>query len=98
MGHSLSYACYRLRVGFGSEVSYFVSVVLLVGGLGGLSLGSIAAARSTESSFSDYVVRSHTPNLYVLDGVINPGIGLDSAYNPALLRTLARLPHVERVA
>ena len=58
----------------------------------------VAAARSTESSFSDLVASSHVPQLFVFDGVINPAIGLDSAYNPALLRTLSHLPHVERVA
>ena len=98
MRHTLSYAWYRLRATFGSELPYFVSVVLLVGTLGGLSMGAVAAARSTESSFSDYVAASHVPQLFVLDGVINPAIGLDSAYNPMLLRQLSHLPHVQRVA
>ena len=52
---------------------------------------------STESSFADLVAGSHVPQLSVFDGVINPGIGLDSAYNPDLLRTLSHLPYVERV-
>ena len=80
-----------------SELSYFLSVILLVGAVGGLALGAIEAARSTDSSFADFVASSHVPQLFVFDGVINPGIGLDSAYNPALLRTLSHLPHVERV-
>ena len=78
-------------------MSSLVAIVLLVGALGGLSMGAVAAARSTESSFADYVTSTHVPGLFVLDGVINPAIGLDSAYNPALLRKLSRLPHVERV-
>ncbi len=98
MREAASYASYRLRATFGSELSSFVSIVLLVGALGGLSMGAIAAARSTESSFSDYVASAHVPQLFVFDGVINPGIGLDSAYNPTLLGKLARLPHVERVS
>ena len=98
MRHTLSFVWYRLRATFGSELSYFVSVVLLVGALGGLSMGAVAAARSTESSFSDYVAASHVPQLFVLDGVINPAIGLDSAYNPMLLRQLSHLPHVQRAA
>ncbi|MFZ0248951.1 MAG: hypothetical protein WAL61_03335, partial [Acidimicrobiales bacterium] len=92
-----SYAWYRLRSTWSSEVSSLVAIVLLVGALGGLSMGAVAAARSTESSFADYVTSTHVPGLFVLDGVINPAIGLDSAYNPALLRKLSRLPHVERV-
>jgi MacB-like periplasmic core domain/FtsX-like permease family len=97
MGRSASYAWYRLRSTFRSELSYFLSVILLVGGVGGLALGALEAARSTESSFSDFVASSRVPQLFVFDGVINPGIGLDSAYNPALLRTLSHLPDVERV-
>jgi FtsX-like permease family len=97
MRETTTYAWYRLRSTWGSEVSSFIAIVLLVGALGGISLGAVAAARSTESSFSDLVTSSHVPQLFVFDGVINPGIGLDSAYNPALLHQLARVPHVTRV-
>ena len=97
MGRTMTYAWYRLRSTMGTELSYFLSVILLVGAVGGLSLGAIEAARSTESSFADFVASSHVPELFVFDGVINPGIGLNSAYNPTLLRTLSHLPHVERV-
>ncbi len=98
MARTMSYAWYRLRTTLRSELSYFITVIVLVGALGGLSMGAVAAARSTESSFSDYVAASHVPQLFVLDGVINPAIGLDSAYNPMLLRQLSHLPHVQRVA
>jgi hypothetical protein len=97
MGPTASYAWYRLRATMRSELSYFLSVILLVGGVGGLALGAVEAARSTESSFTDFVASSHVPQLFVFDGVINPYIGLDSAYNPKLLRTLSHLPDVERV-
>ena len=93
----MAYAWYRFRATLGSELSYFLSIVLLLGAVGGLALGAIEAARSTESSFADFVASSHVPQLFVFDGVINPGIGLDSAYNPRLLQTLSHLPHVERV-
>ncbi len=93
----MAYAWYRLRSTMRSELSYFLSIVLLVGGVGGLALGAVEAARSTESSFADFVASSHVPQLFAFDGVINPGIGLDSAYNPGLLRTLSHLPYVERV-
>ena len=97
MRHTVAYAWYRFRRTMRSEMSYFLSVVLLVGAVGGLALGAIEAARSTESSFADLVASSRVPQLFVFDGVINPGIGLDSAYNPRLLRKLSRLPDVERV-
>jgi hypothetical protein len=97
MGHTAYYAWYRFRSTMRSEFSYFLSVILLVGAVGGLALGALEAARSTESSFADFVASSHVPQLFVFDGVINPGIGLNSAYNPKLLRKLSHLPHVERV-
>ena len=97
MGVPIAYAWYRFRSTLKSELLYLLSVVLLVGGVGGLALGAIEAARGTESSFADLVTSSHVPQLFVFDGVINPGIGLDSAYNPGLLRTLSHLPDVERV-
>ena len=86
MRHTVAYAWYRFRRTMRSEMSYFLSVILLVGAVGGLALGAIEAARSTESSFTDLVASSRVPQLFVFDGVINPGIGLDSAYNPRLLR------------
>jgi hypothetical protein len=97
MRHTIAYAWYRFRSTARSELSYFLSVILLVGAVGGLSLGAFEVARSTESSFTDFAASSHVPQLFVFDGVINPSIGLDSAYNPRLLRTLAHLPGVERV-
>src|ERR1700677_3492221 len=97
MGVPIRDAWYRFRSALKSGLLYLLSVVLLVGGVGGLALGAIEAARGTESSFADLVTSSHVPQLFVFDGVINPYIGLDSAYNPKLLRTLSHLPDVERV-
>ena len=97
MRGTTAYASYRFRATMRSELSYLLSVILLVGAVGGLALGAIEAARSTDSSFADFVASSHVPQLFVFDGVINPGIGLNSAYNPSLLRTLSHLPDVERV-
>ena len=53
LARAVSFAGYRFRTTFRSELSYYISVILLVGALGGLSMGAVAAARSTESSFSD---------------------------------------------
>ena len=75
-----------------------LAIVLLTGLLGGLAMGSIAAARTTESSFVDFAVSTDTPDLFILDGFYNPSIGLNAGYNPVLLRKIAHLPHVKRVA
>jgi hypothetical protein len=60
LARAVSFAGYRFRATFRSELSHYISVILLVGALGGLSMGAVAAARSTESSFSDLVASSHT--------------------------------------
>ena len=47
-------------------------------------MGAVDGRRAARSPrFADFVASSHVPQLSVFDGVINPGIGLDSAYNPA---------------
>ena len=74
-----------------------LAIVLLTGLLGGISMGAIAAARTTESSFVDFAMSTNTPSLFVLDGFYNPAIGLDAGYNPVLLGKIAHLPHVKSV-
>jgi len=92
----LTVAWYRFRATFGRRWSGLLAVVLLTGLLGGLSMGGIAAARTTESSPADFAASTDTPDLFILDGFYNPALGLDG-YNPSLLHKIAHLPHVERV-
>jgi len=87
---------YRFRATFGRRWGGLLSVVLLTGLLGGLSMGAIEAARTTGSSPLDFAASTNTPDLFVLDGYYNPAAGLNG-YNPKLLRTIAHLPHVVKV-
>ncbi len=91
------FAWYRFRSTFGRRWTGMLSITLLMGFLGGLSMGAIAAARATASSFVDFAHSTNTPDLFVLDGVYNPLIGLNAGYNPGLLRQIAHLPHVKKV-
>jgi hypothetical protein len=88
---------YRSRTTFGRQWPGLLSLTLLIALLGGLAMGSLGASRATASSFTDFAKRTHVPDLFVLDGTYNPTLGLTSAYNPALLNTLAHLPHVGQV-
>ena len=96
-GPTLRFVWYRFRATFGQRWGGLLAMVLLTGLLGGVSMGAIAAARTTESSPGDFAASTNTPDLFLLDGFYNPGIGLNSGYNPALLRKIARIPHVEKV-
>jgi hypothetical protein len=93
---ALAFAWYRFRTTIGRRWGGFLSVVLLTGLLGGLSMGAIEAARTTESSPVNFAISTNTPDLFVLDGFYDAAAGLNG-YDPKLLRTIAHLPHVERV-
>ena len=60
-GQALAFAWYRFRATFGHRWSGLLSIVLLTGLLGGLAMGAIEAARTTESSPLDFATSTHTP-------------------------------------
>jgi hypothetical protein len=96
-GWALRVAWYRFRGTFSRRSSGYLSIVLLVGLVGGVAMGAVAAARSTQSSFATLAARTDSSGLYFVDSVYNPANGLDAGYLPALVRTIARLPHVKQV-
>jgi hypothetical protein len=97
MSQSLRVARYRFVTTFRSRWSGYLTVVLLVGLLGGLAMGAIAGARRTQSSFPTLLERSNSSQLFGLTGVANPALGFDNGYNPALIRTISHLRYVEDV-
>jgi MacB-like periplasmic core domain/FtsX-like permease family len=86
---------YRFRATFRDRWSGYLTIVLLVGLLGGLAMGAIAGARRTQSSFPTLMALTNTSTLLVLSGVANPAIGETNGYNPAVERTIAHLPYVK---
>jgi hypothetical protein len=80
----LRVAWYRLRGTFGNRWGGYLTVVLLVGLLGGLAMGVVGAARRTQSSFPGYLASTNPSNLSVFTGT-------------AAESRLAHLPHVRRV-
>ena len=73
-----------------------LTIVLLVGLLGGLALGSMAGARRTQSSFATLMAESNASQLLGLTGVYNPTIG-QTGYSPALIKSIAHLRYVKDV-
>ena len=97
MKQVLAFAWYRSRVTFRHRRSGYLAIVLLVGLAGGLATGSIAAARHTQSSFTELLARTGTSNVGALVAIYNPTIGMGSGYYPALVQRIEHLPHVKDV-
>jgi len=79
---------------FRSRKGAYLTVVLLVGLLGGLAMGSVAGARRTDSSFPVYLASTNPATTQVFTGFLDPALGLTSAYNPGLNAKVSHLPYV----
>ena len=62
-------AWYRFRCTWGARWTGYLALVLLLGLLGGLALGSVAAARRTQAAFPAYLASTNPSNLTVLTGL-----------------------------
>lgn len=94
----LGVASYRFRASFGHRWGSYLSLVLLVGLVGGLSMGALAAARRTQSSFATYLASTNpsTLDITVFGGVGNGG-GSAPSYSLSAVKAIARLPGVNHV-
>ena len=86
---TLSVAWYRFRSTFGDRWGGYLAIVLLVGLVGGLALGAVAAARRTQAAFPAYLASTNSSDLTVLTGY--------SGFDPTLIRKIAALPHVRQM-
>jgi hypothetical protein len=88
---------YRARATFRRRWPSLVSLIVLVGLVGGLGLGSLAAARRTQSSFSVLIAGTNPSDLVV--SMYTNGVGGSSpGYSASLTREISRLPGVRHVA
>jgi FtsX-like permease family len=92
----LRVALYRFRVTFRDRLGGYLAIVLLIGFVGGVAMGAVAAARRTQSSFSAYLASTNPDDLNGGLVIFNPGVGSDSGYNAGFAAKIARLPHVKR--
>jgi hypothetical protein len=89
---------YRLWATLRRRWGGYVSLVLLVGLLGGLGLGSLAAARRAQSSFSIFLAGTNPSDLEVTIYGASPGGSGNLAYNAPLTEAIRQLPFVRCVA
>jgi len=96
MSQVLRVARYRFRATFGRRWGDYLTIVLLVGLLGGLAIGAIAAARRTQSSFTTFLASTNPSDLTI--AVFPPGNGVSGGgYSAKLTTSLKQLPDVKRV-
>ena len=85
-------AWYRFRVTFGRRLRGYLSVVVLIGLIGGIAMASISAGRRTQSSYPTFLASTNPSDMTV--SVYIPSGG--GAATPLAAR-LAHLPDVKRV-
>lgn len=81
------FAWYRFRLDLPRRWPNYVALIALVAVIGGISLGSVAGARRSESAFPAFL-KSTNPSDLAID------VGL---YNPSIIREIAHLPQVTSV-
>jgi hypothetical protein len=95
-GQLLRFSRYRFQRTFRQRRGAYLWLVLLIGLVGGLSMGTLAAARRTESSFPEFLASTNPSNLSLGTALWNPALGYTTGYNAPLVAAIARLPHVRR--
>jgi ABC-type lipoprotein release transport system permease subunit len=94
-GRALATAWYRSTATIGHRRASYLAIVLVVGLLGGLALGSVAAGRRTASSFAAFLASTNPSDLVVApSGRVG---GPLAGYPPKLIEELRALPHVRHV-
>jgi hypothetical protein len=85
---------YRFGATFRHRRGGYLTLVLLLGLVGGLSMAAIAGARRTQASYSTYVASINPSDLEVFTAIDNPALGFSTGYDPSTEATIARLPFV----
>ena len=94
----LRVAAYRHRATFARRRSGYLTLIVLIGLVGGLAMGSAAAARRTQSSFATYLASTNPSQLGItLFGGASSGGGAAPSYSAAALARVAKLPGVRHV-
>ena len=91
-------AWYRFRTTFHRRWGGYLTLVLLIGLVGGVGMGALAAARRTQSSFSTFLASTNPPDLTVtIYGANANSAAGNPSYSSRLTTEIARLPHVRAV-
>ena len=83
-------AWFRFRATFRRRLGGYLSLVLLVGIVGGVAMGAVAAARRTQSSYSVFLASTNPSDVIVNLTNSNP----DAGYPATIIDTIRHLPRV----
>jgi hypothetical protein len=95
---ALRVAWYRLRFTFARRWPGYLSLVLLIGLVGGLAMGSIAGARRTQSSYPKFLASTNPSDLYFSSFGTGGPAGGGNASHSLTAAGIGHLAHVKRVA
>jgi hypothetical protein len=93
VGTAFGVAWYRLRATLRRRWPGYLVIVLLIGLVGGVAMGSIAGARRTQSTFPAYLGATDASDLQ-----FQTSVATSNFQSAGLTKTLAHLPHVAHVA
>ena len=96
MLHVARVAWYRFRTTLRVRAAGYVTLIGLIGVLGGMAMAAVASARRTQSSFPEYLASTNPSDIGLITGAWDPSIN-STGYNPTLVDTIAHLPHVKHV-
>jgi len=97
MSQVSSVAWYRFRATLRERWSGYLSLIVVIGLLGGLSMGALAAARRTQSSFGTFLASTNPSQLRLGTDLYEPAIGSNVGYSAGMVHEIARMAHVRRV-
>ena len=95
MRRAVMLSWWRFRTTFRARRGGYLAVVLLVGALGGLAMGSVAGARRTQSAFPVYLASTNPSDVELFTEFATV---TKVGYSAKLDRAIARLPYVEHAA
>lgn len=98
MRRAVRIAWYRFQATFRQRWTGYLSVVLLIGLVGGVAMAAVAAARRTQSSFPAYLASTNPSDLDGGTAIFDPSVGSSTPYDAKLVATIAHLPHVKATA
>lgn len=94
MSPALRAAAYRFRATFRRRWGEYLTLVVLVGLLGGVALGAIAGARRTQGSYVTYLGTINASDLETFTDFANPALGSSVGYDPKADAAIRLLPFV----